>query len=154
MPATEYGPDFFREFADMQRRLKTLEFTARTGLQGIQGATDSGGLSTSTPGAWENVGPDLTMITGERCIVLLQARTTPNSAGNTMGIHYIVNGSPLVSEDPLFRVVNATGAMTLSGFFFNDALVRGTNVFQFRIFATSGSDVFTDPKIAVIPVDV
>ena len=68
-----------RSIADIERRLRVMEGTQRSGLGSIRTANGSVGVSYTSYGSWSNLGgaaPEIAMHTGSRVLILAQARVS------------------------------------------------------------------------------
>jgi hypothetical protein len=171
-----------RQIADLERRLRIMEGTQRSGLGSIQTANGTTGVSYTSYDSWSNLGgdaPEITMNTGSRVVILAQARVsligTPTTAaplksqGITLGVG-IDSTEPDGFALPVMRnqvapiAVDATGNVSVYGSLPTTLLTTrpdlepGEHTFKLLFFAEednpSGTDhpLVSDTSLIVIPL--
>lgn len=173
-----------RDMADMERRLRIMEGTQRSGLGSIRTANGTAGASLTSYGSWSNLGgdaPAITMNTGSRVVILAQARvsligtpTTPaplKSQAIVLGVG-IDSVTPAEFPLPVMRNqlgpiaisdagnVSVYGSLPTSLLTSRSDLEPGEHTFKLLFYADednpSGTDdpLVTDTSLIVIPLGV
>jgi len=183
MPHVPQRSTLAGDLADMDRRLRNLEATARNGLSRIAFAFQNDGIAVPTYDAWFKTDgvttfPSITLVTGRRCIIQVGVLATQFGSASTFKAKQGLFGFGL---DGLNPDDTPTFTQNLRQFYFDsnnlylpmafavtfggtapgwgEALEPGVHTFQVWCWATydgagSVDPVFDDAWIMVTPLDV